>query len=557
LISFMCLSPDNIGKTFESLLEQVLQTKFSRPTRSRVSVFMKMIPDQVFRFPGDSAAEKKVFELLRNCPMDGIVLHSLNLSQHKYKKWAEIDFFCVTGFGIFAIEVKGGRISRHLGRWFTNNKPLDESPFDQVRGGFHAFETLLFGDTRGFNSGWGVVFPDSSRVPETPENPEVLQGDFSTCRSQRNFDRWLESLARYWRSKKGKRSSLSSREVLSLVKKLRPNFDVPIPLGEHAERLNERILNFSQEQFDRLDEINENDRIICRGGAGTGKTFLALETARREAARGLKVLFIARSPHLVDWVRSGLPLGNITVLTADELCRQAAIDNMFDLMVADEGQDLLVYSYLETLDRVLRDGFSGGRWRWFMDDQNQSGMHSDTDPDSIEFLQPGATLKRLKKNCRNTREIVESTQYTTGADIGEAELDGNGEYPQIEFVELDTECDRIFRCLRKWHDDGVGWDRMIVLVCDGREHRRITQGASGRVRVETVLDFKGLEADFVALGGISADPDSLESLRAEIYTGMTRARIHLFVAVPLALKDAWQKIREENASRMLSADEKV
>jgi hypothetical protein len=168
-----------------------------------------------------------------------------------------------------------------------------------VKGGFHALEELLSGEIRDVNSGWGVVFPDSGRVPETPENPEVMQGNFLTCRLQRNFDRWLESLAGYWFSKKGKRSSLSLREVDMLVKRLRPNFEAPMPLGEHARRLNERILYFSQEQFDRLDEINENDRIICRGGAGTGKTFLALETARREVARGFEVLFVARSPQLV------------------------------------------------------------------------------------------------------------------------------------------------------------------------------------------------------------------------------------------------------------------
>jgi hypothetical protein len=518
---------------------------------------MKMIPAQVHEFPGDSAAEKKVFGLLRNCPMQGFALHSLNLSRHKYKKWAEIDFFCVTVSGVFAIEVKGGTISRHGGQWFTNRKPLEESPFDQVKGGFHALVDLLSGEMRDVNTGWGVVFPDSGRVPETPENPEVMQGDFQTCGSQRNFDRWLESLAGYWFLKKGKRSSLSSRKVDSLVKKLRPNFDAPMPLGEHARRLNEHILYFSQEQFDRLDEINENDRIICRGGAGTGKTFLALETARREAARGFEVLFVARSPRLVEWIQSGLPIRNITVLSADELCSRAVDDDTFDLLVADEGQDLLVYRYLEALDGVLREGFSGGRWRWFMDDQNQSGMHSDTDLAAIEFLQPGSTLKRLKKNCRNTREIVECTQYTTGADIGETELAGVGEHPHIEFVTRDTESGFIMRRLLRWHDEGVGWDRMIVLACDARERDRIAQEVGDRVRVETVLEFKGLEADFVALAGIPSVAGSLESFRAEIYTGMTRAKIHLWVAVPSDLESSWQSIREENASRMFAAEEQA
>jgi superfamily I DNA/RNA helicase len=98
---------------------------------------------------------------------------------------------------------------------------------------------------------------------------------------------------------------------------------------------------------------------------------------------------------------------------------------------------------------------------------------------------------------------------------------------------------------------------MVVLACDPRERDRIAQEAGDRARVETVLEFKGLEADFVALAGIPSAPGSLESLQAEIYTGMTRAKIHLWVAVPSDLKSSWQSIREENASRMFAAEEEA
>lgn len=518
---------------------------------------MKMIPDNVQQFPGNSAAEKTVFSLLKESSVEGFALHSLNLRSHRYKKWAEIDFFCVTPSGVLAIEVKGGKLSRQRGQWFTNNNPLKESPFDQVKGGMYALVDLLPDDLKGVTFGWGVVFPESDRIPETPENPEVMQGDFRACRTQADFDEWLKALLGHWSSKVGKRASRTPRDLDGLVRKLRPNFEAPMPLGEHARRLNESILHFSEEQFERLDEISENDRIICKGGAGTGKTFLALETARREAALGSEVLFVARSSQLVSWIRSGLPVENITVLTADELRDHAAGDDAFDVLVVDEGQDLLVLHYLEVLDGLLRGGFAAGRWRWFMDDQNQAGLHEDTTDSALELLQSGATLKRLRKNCRNTKEIVQSTQFTTGADIGEAELAGIGKSPKIAFVEPDTECRTILRCLSGWHDEGVGWDRMVVLVCDTRERDRIDRGLEGRARVETVRDFKGLEADFVALAGIPSAPGSLELLRAEIYTGMTRARIHLLVAVPSNLESAWQSIREENASRMFSAEEEA
>ncbi|MEC8101359.1 MAG: NERD domain-containing protein, partial [Planctomycetota bacterium] len=428
---------------------------------------MRMIPEHVHEFPGDSAAEKKVFDLFKNSSLPGTVLHSFNLSKHRYKKWAEIDFLCVLPFGMMGIEVKGGKVSRLEGKWFTYHNQLNESPFDQVRGAMFELTRLLGSEKMvGVNFGWGVLLPDSPRVPETPEHPYSMLGDYQTCGSQSKFDRWLASLVDYWISKK-RLPDLSQRRIGELVKNLRPNFDRPIPLGEHARRLNERILQFSEEQFDKMDEITENDRIICRGGAGTGKTFLALETVRREAAQGRRVLLVARSPGLVDWIRSGLPLPDVTVLSADDLCLQEIQDDAFDLLVVDEGQDLLVMRYFEVLDRVLCGGLTHGRWRWFMDDQNQAGLHSDTDQSLCDqFLIPTGTFKRLRKNCRNTREIVEFTQYTTGADIGEAELEGGGEIPEFDFVDHGNEARSVMKRLDLWHEQDIHWDRMVVLICD-------------------------------------------------------------------------------------------
>lgn len=518
---------------------------------------MKINPEHVHEFPGDSAAEKKVFERFRNSSLPGTVLHSFNLSKHRYKKWAEIDFLCVMPFGIMGIEVKGGKVSRHEGKWFTYQNQLKESPFDQVRGATYDLIDLLrdkkmlgHQTMRSVNFGWGVLLPDSRRVPETPEHPDAMLGDYQTCGSQSKFDGWLEALVDYWTSKKSL-PDLSQRRIGELVKNLRPNFDRPIPLGEHAKRLNERILRFSEEQFDRLDEMTENDRIICRGGAGTGKTFLALETVRREAAQGRRVLLVARSPGLVDWIRSGLPLPNVTVLCAKDLCLQKIQDDAFDLLVVDEGQDLLVMRYLEVLDRVLCGGLSHGRWRWFMDDQNQAGLHSDTDQSLCDqFLQPTAALKRLRKNCRNTREIVEFTQYSTGADIGESELEGGGEIPEFEFVDHGNEDRSIMKRLDLWHDQDIHWDRMVVLICDPGQYDRIAGQVDRPVRIESVLDFKGLESDFVVLAGLPDGSDSLERFRAELYTGMTRAKIRLWIAVPGSLEKNWNDVRTQNIVRI-------
>ncbi len=50
-------------------------------------------------------------------------------------------------------------------------------------------------------------------------------------------------------------------------------------LGARIQSETEERVQLDREQLERLDEIEENDRIIIRGSAGTGKTLLAVEAA--------------------------------------------------------------------------------------------------------------------------------------------------------------------------------------------------------------------------------------------------------------------------------------
>ena len=56
---------------------------------------MKMIPPKYRNT--HSNAEKKIFEIIDNIELGEhyVCLHSLNISEHDYKQWAEIDFIIV------------------------------------------------------------------------------------------------------------------------------------------------------------------------------------------------------------------------------------------------------------------------------------------------------------------------------------------------------------------------------------------------------------------------------------------------------------------------------
>ena len=59
-------------------------------------------------------------------------------------------------------------------------------------------------------------------------------------------------------------------------------------------------INFYQSD-EEFFEAKSNDRIICSGGAGTGKSFLAVETGRREIENGRRVLLVAWNTIFVEY----------------------------------------------------------------------------------------------------------------------------------------------------------------------------------------------------------------------------------------------------------------
>ena len=69
---------------------------------------MKLIPNSPC--VETTGTERRVFSLLRNVDWGGVTgfaLHSLNLAEHEYQRWGEIDFLVVGTKGLIAIEVKG------------------------------------------------------------------------------------------------------------------------------------------------------------------------------------------------------------------------------------------------------------------------------------------------------------------------------------------------------------------------------------------------------------------------------------------------------------------
>jgi Schlafen group 3, DNA/RNA helicase domain len=94
--------------------------------------------------------------------------------------------------------------------------------------------------------------------------------------------------------------TLSPAKIAEIVDKLRGDFEVvPSMKGLLADSKRD-LIRLSREQFAVLNfALNDhNPRIICEGAAGTGKTLIAMEAARRWSAEGKSTLFLCFNDNL-------------------------------------------------------------------------------------------------------------------------------------------------------------------------------------------------------------------------------------------------------------------
>jgi hypothetical protein len=142
-------------------------------------------------------------------------------------------------------------------------------------------------------------------------------------------------------------------------------------------------------------------------------------------------LVACRSPWLRHWLETRFAIPGVAVALADSAGRAArrfGIEH-FDALVVDEGQDLLELATLDRLYAILAGGLSDGRWCFFHDVNNQSGLLGPADPGALEYLRRCRPVAvPLRTNCRNTRQILDQVQSTLGADMG---VEGTGNGPEV------------------------------------------------------------------------------------------------------------------------------
>ena len=395
--------------------------------------------------------------------------------------------------------------------------------------------------------GYGVLFPDCDFRTESAEWDRAMVGD---ARASRDLEGWLRRLFAYWRERDGSSGRTDEETVSTLQAYLRPEVDglaseAETPLIEQVEDARQRVERFTDDQMRMADVAEANPRVLCAGGAGTGKTFLAERLARRWAAARAQVALVCRSPWLRHFLDSRLAAPGVTVSLIDGVrldCRRAGLTR-FDALIVDEGQDLFEKRCLETLDGVLAGGLNSGRWCWFHDLNNQSLTHR-FESEAKEHLESLAPVQMpLRINCRNTRVILEWIQDELDADLG---VRGAGAGPAVRCQTAENRRDSAERAAREIRElvdmGGLAPGSVTILspfdladssiaempVDAARRIRRLDEYSMrsppvDKVGFARIDEFKGLENEAIVVMDLPA-PNAGDPYMAAQYVAMSRAR---------------------------------
>ncbi len=520
------------------------------------------------------SAERAVWLLLRACLPDDVVLaHSVQVRHGRREH--EIDILVLwPGVGIAAIEVKGGQVGIDHGQWWQSGgkdgRHSIQSPIAQSQGATHAFKDWITDETGSRMTSriaYMACFP-YTRVPRDwlmagcPRDLIIDQQDLTSP---------ADKIRKAIEQEGSGAVPLAPAYLERIARRLEGTFE-PSAGGTDRELEDEQdLLTARQETL--LQATRDIPCIRFTGGAGSGKTWLALAKARDLCRQGKRVgLFCynkglgqylhnevktwrsarpAFTGEFHEYVRSlGIPDGAGQAYFDEDMPRMLKElatglppGERFDAVIIDEAQDFAPL-WWEALLACTKDPEQSEVYA-FMDDRQDvyrrwSGTTADVERGPAAALVP----IHVDENLRNTRRIAD----TFKGFAGEHFTPRAGTGLPVRRVECATEdaLDVAGDCVDALIEEGWANNQIALLTTCHRHPVHQDYFDEGNIEqywkdfhanegefYGHVLGFKGLERSVVILcvDGFK----EMDRAQEHLYVGLSRARSLLVVVGDSAL----------------------
>ena len=528
-------------------------------------------------YPGTPKAERFVYQALKTLPDEFVIFHSVEWAKRntysKHFSFFENDFLLLhPHYGILVIEVKGGKISfdeegyMHQTNTLTGEEVVlkkGNDPLTQAKRGimdcFVPFiENEIPNITEVLDIKPCVWFPmmERSKVGRLPLAYETCKGGLLFGDALEAPEHAIKSVFKFYFS--GQKAGVSQEDFKKIKRIIAPVFDL-VPSTSYAKYdLDDAFLRLTNEQTAILDYLDEQKCATIQGAAGTGKTVVATEKARRLVKEGRKPLYLCFNRMLADYLRTtdamkGVEVVNISRLISEEAKRlKIFIDDskpeweylykidFSDLdytdVIIDEAQDF-GEEEIEYF-RELAKNKDGSFFVFF--DRYQLIIKNELP----KWIIDSECRLVLSKNCRNTIEIAKTSFSVIDFDI-KAKFSGISSTKPHLVIAKENPLGKL-KSLIDWHtgvENGYKLEEIVVLTLKPQKDSILngitslfgipvsTERKDGSLLFTTAKKFKGLEAKCVIVIDIDDKAFFEPETKRVFYVACSRAmhRLSLFI----------------------------
>lgn len=536
-----------------------------------------MIPEIPHSIPKYSR-EDEMFNCLQELPDSYYVCHSFHIHQvdNKTLHEGEIDFIIFhPDKGMLLIEAKAGKVKLVNNTWYYgNDRPMKGGgPYRQAATNRYKLQELF--DNKRLSELWMrckvlpvVWFPSVNRTYlrslSLPANANVQLT--LTADDFENIESAVENIFKIDVYRMDA-TQLSGPEVKSiLLNVICPALDlIPSMASELRHRRN--VFNrLIREQAVILNFLDEQKSAAISGVAGSGKTMLAVEKARRHADQGESVLFLCFNSFLAAHLRKVNAHENITFSTIHSMAyNYAGLGDMdfqslkevlinqytedqfpYKHVVIDEGQDfgqheIYESGVIQTLSEIVLSDDIDGTFYVFYDKYQL--VQSKIMP---QYITDADCRLTLSKNCRNTVNIAVTSTRPLASGLKPVTIEGSiqGEMTQIRFVDDANDVhDAVVRAIQNLYKKGL--EHIVILTCETEERSVLCPYVQDRgfvfrnqqILFTTARKFKGLEADAIVLVDINYTTFADEEKQRLLYVAASRACFNLELISQMSQED--------------------